>query len=86
MTHDKRRVLYGKQYRTNHDPAEVRARIMSFILTYSADHGYAPSVREIGAAIGMKSTASTQFYIEQLVHRGQLERDPNKTRTLRVRF
>ena len=46
--------------------------------------GYPPTVREIGAALGIKSTSTTHKDIESLVRQGYLVKDPSKPRALMV--
>ncbi len=62
-----------------------RRQILDFIEKTVADHGYPPTVREIGQAVGLSSSSSVQFHIEVLKDAGYLERDGNLTRALRVR-
>lgn len=64
---------------------EAKNDIMQYVLTYSAEHGYAPTVRDITEAVGFESTATTQSYINQLIAEGRLERDERRSRTLRVK-
>ncbi len=80
------RHLYGHRSPLTRslDPAEAKQAIFSFILQYSADEGYAPTVREITAATNLLSTATTQKFINELVAEGRLERSAKRTRTLRV--
>jgi len=62
-----------------------RRQILNFIERTLAEHGYPPTVREIGQAVGLSSSSSVQFHIEVLKDAGYLERDGNLTRALRVR-
>ena len=41
-------------------------KILDFIRDFTADNGFAPSVREIGAAVGLSSTASVTYHLRQL--------------------
>ena len=50
----------------------VLNRVMEFISEYSNEKGIAPSFREIGAAVGLKSLSSVNRYIEQLKGEGKL--------------
>ena len=54
---------------------QVREKILSAIVKYIKEHGYSPSVREIGAMVGLKSTASVHFHMERLFKEGRLETD-----------
>lgn len=46
--------------------------ILRFIEAYSHAHGYAPTVREIAAGVGLKSTASVQYQLNRLREQGLL--------------
>ena len=46
--------------------------------------GIAPSVREIGVAVGLKSTSTVQYNLNALEREGFIERDPNLKRTIRI--
>lgn len=82
-----RKTLYSPEQRrvSGLHPDEAKQEIVSFILIYSAEHGYSPSVREITARVGLLSTSTAQQYINELVAAGQLERDEMRSRTLRVK-
>ena len=54
---------------------QTRDKIMDAIVQYIEEHGYPPSVREIGAMVGLKSTASVHFHMERLFKEGRLETD-----------
>ena len=64
--------------------------IISYIDNYIIEHGYAPSYREIGNAIGLSSTASVYSRIRGLFDNGQLETDvynaPRAIRSPRIKF
>ncbi len=40
--------------------------IVEFVNQFVQENGYAPSVREIGAAVGLRSTASVSYHLQQL--------------------
>lgn len=64
----------------------TRERIVSFIIDYISQHGYAPTVREIGAGVGLRSTSSVNAHMRRLFADGKLETDaPEGTpRAIRV--
>ena len=41
-------------------------KIYDYILDFTAEHGYPPSVREIGAAVGLKSPSTVHFHLKGL--------------------
>ena len=58
--------------------------ILEVVHTHVADHGYPPSVREIGDAVGLKSSSSVHAQLETLEQKGYLRRDPTKPRALEI--
>ncbi len=60
-------------------PLTPRQReVLVFIDTFYAREGFPPSVREIGASLGMLSTSTVQAHIVRLVYLGYLVRLPGK--------
>ena len=47
-------------------------KILEFVNGFVRDNGYAPSVREIGAAVGLNSTASVSYQLHRLQEQGML--------------
>ena len=47
--------------------------ILEFVNGFIQENGFAPSVREIGAAVGLKSTASVSYHLNQLQEKGLLQ-------------
>ena len=47
-------------------------RILEYVNAFVQENGYAPSVREIGAAVGLRSTASVSYHIQALQDKGLL--------------
>jgi repressor LexA len=60
-------------------------RILEFIRGWVAQHGYPPSVREIGEAVGLVSPSSVAYQLKELEKKGYLRRDPNRPRAVDVR-
>lgn len=58
--------------------------IYDFIRTYSTEHGYPPSVREIGAAVGLASPSTVHMHLKVLEEQGLIKRDSKKPRTIEV--
>src|SRR5438876_10129156 len=66
---------------------ELTARqreIWSFVLDYSDRHGYPPTVREIGEAVGLASPSTVHAHLANLERAGLLRRDPTKPRALEI--
>ena len=55
-------------------------KILEFVNAFMRDNGYAPSVREIGAAVGLSSTASVSYQLRQLQEKGLLQAAAGKGR------
>lgn len=55
-----------------------------FICHFTASHGYPPSVREIGNAIGLSSPSTVHSHLHKLEEAGYIRRDPNKPRTIEI--
>ncbi len=58
--------------------------IYEFIRSYSSEHGYPPSVREIGAAVGLASPSTVHMHLKVLEDQGLIRRDSKKPRTIEV--
>ncbi|MGI5880454.1 MAG: transcriptional repressor LexA [Syntrophomonadaceae bacterium] len=56
--------------------------ILDYIKQQLKSNGYPPSVREIGAAVGLKSSSTVHSYLVQLEEMGYIRKDPTKPRTL----
>lgn len=61
---------------------ERQRRILQFIQERTKTQGYPPSVREIGAAVGLKSSSTVHMYLVQLEEKGFIRRDPAKPRAI----
>ena len=58
--------------------------ILKFIEKQIKEKGYPPSVREIGKAVGLSSTATVHGYIEKLSKKGYIKKENQKGRTLKL--
>jgi repressor LexA len=63
-----------------------RLQILNFIADSQRDRGYPPSVREIGEAVGLNSSATVHTHLAVLQREGYLSRDPSKPRAIQVHF
>ena len=59
-----------------------QAEIYEFILQFSKEHGYPPSVREISAAVHLKSPSTAHFHLKKLEAEGYIQKDDGKTRAI----
>jgi repressor LexA len=63
---------------------ERQRRILEVIRAFTAEHGYPPSVREIGELVGLSSSSTIHAHLKALERRGLISRDPTKPRALRT--
>jgi repressor LexA len=61
---------------------ERREKIIGFVRRHIEEHGFAPSVREIGRAVGVRSTKAVKYHLDILVEQGVIERTPGHARSL----
>ena len=69
------------------DPNAINRReraIINFIEKQTIANGYPPSVREIGKAVGLKSTATVHGYLAKLEQKGYIKKESQKGRTLKL--
>ena len=58
--------------------------ILEYIKNQILDHGYPPAVREICAAVNLKSTSSVHSHLATLEKKGYIRRDPTKPRAIEI--
>lgn len=61
---------------------DMQSRILAYIEQEIRTRGYAPSVREIGEAVGLKSTSTVHGHLMRLEKKGLLHRDAMKPRAI----
>ena len=66
------------------DLNDKEKKVYEYIIEFSKEVGYAPSVREICKAIGFKSTCSGHQYIKKLTEKGYLKKSDLKMRALKI--
>jgi repressor LexA len=91
-----RRSLYLDSEHTFDQPTFPRRRtptveltgrqqeIWSFLVEYVDRHGYPPTVREIGEAVGLASPSTVHAHLANLERVGLIKRDPTKPRALEL--
>ena len=57
-------------------------QIYDYILHFTHEHGYPPSVREIGTAVGLKSPSTVHFHMKSLEDAGVIVKAEGKTRAI----
>ncbi|MBQ9227876.1 MAG: transcriptional repressor LexA [Eubacterium sp.] len=63
---------------------KTQQRVFDYIKEVIDARGVAPSVREIGAAVGLRSTSTVQYNLNALEKAGYIERDSQLKRTIRI--
>ena len=58
--------------------------IWQFLAEYVDEHGYPPTVREIGDAVGLASPSTVHAHLANLERAGLLRRDPTKPRAIEL--
>ena len=65
--------------------SKMQQRVYDYIDESIAEHGYAPSVREIGEALGLKSPSTVHFHIKHLQEMGLIEKSAGKGRAITLK-
>ncbi len=66
------------------DLTKRQQEIFDFIKRYSGEHGYPPTVRDIGKAVGLASSSTVHAHLANLEKLGLLRRDPTKPRAMEM--
>ena len=66
------------------DLTKRQQEIFDFIKRYSSEHGYPPTVRDIGKAVGLASSSTVHAHLANLEKVGLLRRDPSKPRAIEM--
>jgi repressor LexA len=66
------------------DLTSRQQEILAFVNTHVDEHGYPPTVREIGSAVGLTSPSTVHAHLEKLEKAGLIRRDATKPRALEV--
>ncbi|MDX6636621.1 MAG: repressor LexA [Solirubrobacterales bacterium] len=66
------------------DLTKRQKEIFDFIRRYASKHGYPPTVREIGKAVGLTSSSTVHAHLANLEKIGLLKRDPTKPRAIEL--
>src|SRR6059058_4168166 len=77
--------------RSSHSPTQEtrmltgrQQEIWKFLTDYVDEHGYPPTVREIGEAVGLASPSTVHAHLANLERAGLIKRDPTKPRALEL--
>ena len=61
-----------------------QAKILDYLVGTLRERGYPPSVREIGAAVGLSSSSTVHAHLAQLEAKGFIKRDPARSRAIEL--
>lgn len=64
--------------------AEKVQETMDYIRDYCAENGYPPTYREMGEAVGIRSTSTVKLIVDVMLDEGLVTRVHGKTRTLKL--
>ena len=64
--------------------SDRQRRMLDFIVAFTEENGYPPSIREIGKAVNISSTSVVNYNLNRLVEEGYLDRDQNVSRGIRL--
>ena len=57
---------------------------MTFLARFQAEHGFAPTIREIQAGLGISTTSLVSQRLASLAEKGLIKREAGKSRALRI--
>jgi len=66
------------------DLTDKQKSVLEYMKKFSLEKGYPPSVREIGAAVELKSTSTVHNHLLNLEKKGYIRRDPTKPRAIEI--
>jgi repressor LexA len=66
------------------DLSPRQQRILEFIRRHVREHGYPPSVREIGQAVDLRSSSTVHGHLARLEAKGYIRHNPSKPRTIEL--
>lgn len=61
-----------------------REQIMAFIVQFWAEHGYSPSIAEIGEGVGIVSPNAVRSHLQKLISEDRIKMDPGIARSIRL--
>jgi SOS-response transcriptional repressor LexA len=63
---------------------EQQGRVLGFVEDHIRRHGYPPTLREIGEAVGLANVNAVRGHLDALQRKGYVVKDPDKARSIRV--
>jgi repressor LexA len=62
----------------------LEGSVYKYLLDFTAEHTYQPSIRDIGKQFAIKSTKTVSDLLQSLARKGYIERDPARSRGVRL--
>ncbi|HEY8309047.1 MAG TPA: transcriptional repressor LexA [Gemmatimonadaceae bacterium] len=62
----------------------LESSVYQYLLDFTAEHTYQPSIRDIGKQFEIKSTKTVSDLLQSLARKGYIERDPSRSRGVRL--
>ena len=78
------RMSHGENAMKRKELSARQKKMLVFIRQFIERHGYPPTIREIGKAVGASSTSVVNYNLDRLADRGYIERVPEVSRGLRL--
>lgn len=75
--------MFDSSAPTAPDLTDRQQAVLDVLRSHTAEHGYPPTVREIGEVLGMASSSTVHSHLAALERAGIIERDPTKPRALK---
>lgn len=63
---------------------KLESSVYQYLLDFTAEHTYQPSIRDIGRQFKIKSTKTVSDLLQSLARKGFIERDPSRSRGVRL--
>ena len=63
---------------------DKQEKILEFLNQHIEEKGFPPTVREICAAVGLKSTATVSYHLTELKKQGRIQGETNKRRAIAI--
>lgn len=63
---------------------KLESSVYQYMLDFTAEHTYQPSIRDIGKQFQIKSTKTVSDLLQSLARKGYIERDPSRSRGVRL--
>jgi repressor LexA len=77
-------VVDAQEARVPKPLTELESRVLDYLYEYLRRNTYQPSIREIGTEFTIKSTKSVSELLQSLADKGWIERDPSRSRGVRL--